>query len=148
MFRRPLPGAAMVAEGSGRTLHSERRVLRHMSRKLKSSDPGLALLFVNFTQLTHGEELPGTERLRARRSARWPQRRGTQLRMVFFFTLLMVMLVACWALAMVSTSGAHRHGPAAPKQQLSGASSSCADQYEPGRLLAQLGSKPTSAAPC
>jgi hypothetical protein len=148
MFRRPLPRAAMVAGGSGRTLHSEQRVLRHMSRELSSSDPGLALLFVNFTQLTHGQEWPTAERLQAKRSARWPRRRGARLRMVFFFALLMVMLAACWALAMVSTSGGHRHGSAGPKQQLSGASSSCADLYAPERLLAQLGSKPTSGAPC
>ena len=49
---------------------SMRRVLRHMKKEFTSSDPSMVLMFVNFTRLTHGEELPRTERLRARRAGR------------------------------------------------------------------------------
>ena len=129
------------------TVHSERRVLRHMTRALSSSDPSMVLLFVNFTRLTQGEELPRTERLEVRRPARWSRRRAARLRMMYVFALFLVTLVACWALALVSTGGAHRNGPA-PKQQLTGANSSCANLHELERYLAQLGSTPTSGAPC
>jgi hypothetical protein len=131
----------------GHALHSERRVLRHVTRELSSSDPGMVLLFVNFTRLTHGEELPRTERLAARGAAR-PWWRGARLRMVYVFALFLVTLVACWALAMVSTGGAHRNGPVAPRQQLTGANSSCANLHELERYLSQLESTPASAAPC
>lgn len=127
---------------------SMRRVLRHMKKEFTASDPSMVLMFVNFTRLTHGEELPRTERLRARRAARWTWRRGARPPMVFFFTLFMVTLVACWAFAIVITGGAHRNGPATPKQHLSAASPNCANLNEIERYLAQPGSKPASASPC
>lgn len=133
---------------AGHTLHSERRVLRHMKRDLISSDPDIVLLFVNFTRLASDEELPRTERLQAKRAARWPWWHSARLRMALFFTLFMVTLVACWAFAIVASGGAHRNGPTAPKQHLSGANSNCADLHDLEGYLAQLGSKPTSAAPC
>jgi len=133
---------------AGHTSHSERRVLRHMKRDLISSDPDMVLLFVSFTRLASAEELPRTERLPATKAARWPWWHSARLRMAFFFTLFMVTLVACWAFAIVASGGAHRNGLAAPKQHLSGANSNCADLHDLERYLAQLGSKPPSAAPC
>jgi hypothetical protein len=127
---------------------SMRRVLRHMKKEFSSSDPSMVLLFVNFTQLTHGQGLPRTERLQATRAGRWPWRRGAQPPMAFFFTLFMVTLVACWAFAIVITGGAHGNGPATPKQHFPAANSNCANLHGLERYLAQLGSKPASTSPC
>ena len=132
----------------GHTSHSERRVLRHMTSELSSSDPGMVLLFVNFTRLTHSEGLPRTERLAVGRAAR-PWWRGARLRMVYFFALFLVALAACWAFAMVSTGGAHRNSPVAPRQQFTGVNSNCANLHEIEQYLSQQrASTPASAASC
>jgi Protein of unknown function (DUF3040) len=92
---------------------SGRRVLRDMEREFRSSDPALVTLFGNFTRLADGEDLPRTERLRARAPGR--SRCRPRLWMAFFFTVMLAVLCSVFAIA----GAAHRHGPAVPRQYLS-----------------------------
>jgi Protein of unknown function (DUF3040) len=45
---------------------SQRRILEKIGIALRGSDPRLAAQFAVFSRLNHGEEMPQTERLRAR----------------------------------------------------------------------------------
>jgi hypothetical protein len=83
-------------------LVSRWRILRGIERDLAGSDPLLTGLFTMFTWLTHGEEMPAAEKLRAGsvrkltwlRSAAGPNRPLEHWRTWFWTILLFAILVA------------------------------------------------------
>jgi hypothetical protein len=54
----------------------ERRKLRAIERATAGADPGLAIRFSMFNKLSHQEDMPRTERVRAReiRRKKWAER--------------------------------------------------------------------------
>jgi Protein of unknown function (DUF3040) len=61
---------------------SQQRILDRIDRRLRDSDPKLASLFAIFTRLTHDEDMPRIEEIRARlaRLGAWVGRRTAPVR--------------------------------------------------------------------
>lgn len=104
---------------------SQHRILRRTEHAIRVSDPRLAALLGIFSRLNHDEEMPGTERLQARRrlNLRFPPCRSAARREPCarpgnrFVAALSLLLVAALISGLVIAGGSARSaqcaGPAA-----------------------------------